>query len=637
MVKTPLPQLVLVAGLLVTSLAWAQNAPEQPPADSLAAYERDLAAAVEKHGALATPAARVNLPLAQLALKKARLVGRVSAMWGGVPPATQFLSEGREALRRLTDNEPARVKLGALNELAYITANDRTVQPYYLYLPRNYTPDKKWPLIVFLHGYVPSISVLDPWVLPGEICDIAGDNGCMLLIPYGRRNTDFQGVGEEDVLASLREVQKLFPVDADRLYLSGCSMGGMGVWNIALRRPGLFAAVTPLCGHTDMFIWCRWPREETVPWKRWLVEWDNAVDQAASAYNQRIFAQHGELDNLVPSEQSRLMVKAAEAVGAPIRYFEWPGGSHFIYLEREPYEKAWSWQAQFKREPSPRTVKFKCYSLNYNQAYWLGILDFEKWGVPAEVTAEVAADGQALKLTTTNARQLFVYTTTAGLPDKPFPVTWNGKSLTAQPEKGICELELTPLSATAGLRKRPGMCGPCEEAFDGPFIVVQGTAGDQAADEDLARKVAQWAKEWDDFADGAPVVKTDAELTPEELRSNSLICFGTPATNSVLARVADKLPLTIGDHRYVVNGKEYAGADLGLVMCYPNPLGAGYVLVYAGEYYGEQLSINHKHDLLPDFLVFTTKDFGRDQANEPVCAGFFDMAWKLDEKLTWGK
>ena len=112
--------------------------------------------------------------------------------------------------------------------------------------------------------------------------------------------------------------------------------------------------------------------------------------------------------------------------------------------------------------------------------------------------------------------------------------------------------------------------------------------------------------------------------------------FGTPDTNAIIRRLAAKLPITIGDHRYVIGAKTYEGPDLGLVMCYPNPLNPErYVLIYAGERHGEKLSVNHKHDLLPDFIVFNTRRFNYDDTNEHEVAGFFDMAWRLAPELTW--
>ena len=81
-----------------------------------------------------------------------------------------------------------------------------------------------------------------------------------------------------------------------------------------------------------------------------------------------------------------------------------------------------------------------------------------------------------------------------------------------------------------------------------------------------------WAAEWDAFADGFPRIATDTELTDDQIRRYNLVLFGTPETNSILARIADQLPIKITGQGFAVGDKTFSGAEIGLVMCYPNPL-----------------------------------------------------------------
>jgi hypothetical protein len=60
-----------------------------------------------------------------------------------------------------------------------------------------------------------------------------------------------------------------------------------------------------------------------------------------------------------------------------------------------------------------------------------------------------------------------------------------------------------------------------------------------------------------------------------------------------------------------------------------------YVAIYAGEPYGAKCGTNHKHDLIPDFIVFKARSFSYDDTNEHEAAGYFDLNWQLSEKLTW--
>lgn len=586
----------------------------------------------------AEPAFVTNYPLARLALKKVQLLLAGAVGLGMTGDVDEVVAQGLEAIARVKAGRAYRAVPGRLTELAYEAENDGSVQPYYLYLPPDFDPSRRWPLIVFLHGYVPDITVLDPWVLPDEVCQIAGKNGCILLIPYGRRNTDFQGVGEVDVLKTIELVKRDYPVDDERIYLSGVSMGGMGAWNMALRHPGMFAAITPIAGHTDMLKWWGWPAEQVPGFKKWLIEWDNPVDLVMNARGQHFFVQHGEEDPLIPADQSRTMVRLAKTLGIDIPYYEHKGQGHFIYWGTECYERAWAWQKKFSVGSPPRRIDFKTYSLEYDRAWWVRLDRIEQWGQPAEVHVEVAAGGGGVKVRTQNVAALSLHAAEVGLSRKTrYEV--NGREMAAVPGgDGWLHFELTPLRADSKFPplKRKGLCGPVEEVFDGPFIVVQGTAGDQASDTALAAKVRRWADEWNQFADGYPRLATDVEVNAEHVARFNLVLFGTPETNTVLARIADRLPIRIGDHAYTVGGKRFAGPDLGLVMCYPNPLAPDrYVLVYSGEYYGDRLAINHKHDLLPDFLIFRAGAYEYDGTNEWVCAGFFDSRWELSPASTW--
>ena len=53
------------------------------------------------------------------------------------------------------------------------------------------------------------------------------------------------------VMQAMDEIIATRPVDRDRIYLTGLSMGGFGAFELAARRPELFAAVVPICGGGD--------------------------------------------------------------------------------------------------------------------------------------------------------------------------------------------------------------------------------------------------------------------------------------------------------------------------------------------------------------------------------------------------
>ncbi|MGQ9732749.1 MAG: prolyl oligopeptidase family serine peptidase [Candidatus Zipacnadales bacterium] len=578
-----------------------------------------------------------NMPLARFKLRKA--IAQARAPLEGPSEARKTLAEGWAALENLKAGRVALEGETGHLERAYITCNDHTAQPYYVYVSEDYNPNQPWPLIVFLHGYVLDTTILKPWVLDESKEALAAQYGALLLTPYGRRNTDFQGVGEVDVLQAIAEMQRFYNIDPDRIYLCGPSMGGYGTWTISLRYPGLFAACAPMCGQTDMFVWWPWPYLTAPAFKKFLGEWDNPIHLAPNAVGQNYLLQHGEFDRkpLIPVEQSHMMVWELKQLGTPIEYFEHEGEDHFIYLYKPAFERAFPWLLQHKLDRWPKHVRLKSYTYRYDTAFWLRILEYERWGKPGFVEALV--EGNRINLTTDNVARLSINSPNKVIGGQgTVEIVANGKMvLQSTGKEEALEVRLAESQPPRGvLRKKKGLCGPVEDVFNGPFVLVMGTAGTDEERVQLNERVSRWAMEWDAFADGFPPVMRDSEVTEEVMAQYNLVLFGTPETNSVLGQIADRLPVRFLDDGYALGDQTYTGPDLGLVLCYPNPEAPEhYVLVYSGEDPGRDLGVNHKHDLLPDYFIFraTEDTYPYDQMFPHLCAGFFDLNWQLDPDL----
>lgn len=99
------------------------------------------------------------------------------------------------------------------------------------------------------------------------------------------------------------ELQKEFSIDKNRLYITGLSMGGYGTWDAITRYPGKFRAAVPICGGGD-------------------------PAKAAPIKDMKIWAFHGELDDVVPAKGSQNMIKALREAGGNPRYTEYKGVDH---------------------------------------------------------------------------------------------------------------------------------------------------------------------------------------------------------------------------------------------------------------------------------------------------------------------
>lgn len=116
------------------------------------------------------------------------------------------------------------------------------------------------------------------------------------------------------VMELIEEMIAKYPIDKDRIYIGGLSMGGFGTWDLVARNPEKFAAAFPICGGGD-------------------------PDQAEKYLNIPLWCFHGADDTVVPPVLSRRMIDAIRAKGGSPIYTEFEGTGHD------------SWSATFGENP----------------------------------------------------------------------------------------------------------------------------------------------------------------------------------------------------------------------------------------------------------------------------------------------
>src|SRR5438067_11719457 len=120
---------------------------------------------------------------------------------------------------------------------------------YLLFLPEGYSKDtdKKWPLMLFLHGAGERGSDVNKVKVhgPPKIVEKRKDFPFIVVSPQCPADSWWRAF---ELLSLLDEIQKDYRVDPDRVYLTGLSMGGFGTWELASQAPQRFAAIAPICG-----------------------------------------------------------------------------------------------------------------------------------------------------------------------------------------------------------------------------------------------------------------------------------------------------------------------------------------------------------------------------------------------------
>ena len=191
---------------------------------------------------------------------------------------------------------------------------------YLLSLPAGYeaAPDKKWPLVVFLHGSGERGSDLQKITLHGLPKRVKeGANFPFILV--SPQCPDGEWWTEQPVLELIESLETTYRVDPSRLYLTGLSMGGYGTWHFATLAPDRFAAIAPVCGGG-------------VPYKM------------QSIAHLPVWAFHGAKDTVVQLVESERLIKLLESGGnREAKLTVYPEAAHDSWTETYQNPKLYEW------------------------------------------------------------------------------------------------------------------------------------------------------------------------------------------------------------------------------------------------------------------------------------------------------
>ncbi|HEY2154663.1 MAG TPA: family 16 glycoside hydrolase [Isosphaeraceae bacterium] len=130
-------------------------------------------------------------------------------------------------------------------------ASPQGERKYAVYLPRGYDPNKAYPAVLFLHGSgergtdgITSAQI----GLGAAISQHHDAFPAIAIFPQARETWRADSDDAKAALAALEAVRKAHKIDANRIVLTGLSMGGAGAWSIAAKSPELFSAIVPICG-----------------------------------------------------------------------------------------------------------------------------------------------------------------------------------------------------------------------------------------------------------------------------------------------------------------------------------------------------------------------------------------------------
>lgn len=543
----------------------------------------------------------------------------------------------------------------------FVSAVDGSTQPYGVVIPASYDPAKPIRLDVVLHGSsgdrakgiaeLRFLSSFDTGDTGGN--DKAPDVDYIELHPLGRLGENaYRFEGETDVDEAIQSVCRNYNIDRARIVLRGSSLGGVGTWQLGLKRPDRYVAIGPTAGPVDTYVFASAPWKHFVrlapltPWQKVMLHEVDAIDYAANAGMVPVVALMGDQDPYFPSHL--LMQKAFEKEGIPFVGLIDPGAGH------GPTQKAYAEQLRLidehvakGKDPAPPHVRFVTWTLKFSRCNWAEVLGLGQHYHRAEIDGHLAADGSVTMTEPLNitrfaldapALQTAGSTLTIGGKNVSIPAPKDGAPRTVVIERKSDTWQYlgdrTQVSLTG---KRPGLQGPIDDAFATPFLCVRGTgkpwnpAAAAWADASLRRFADEWRRH---YRADLPI-KNEADVTDDDVRRCNLILFGDPGSNHWIADILPKLPIQWTRESIQVGSQHVPAANHGLAMIYPNPLPAGqghYVVFNSGHTYHED-ELRFSYMVFPrlgDWAILKAGENppGTSRVAETVIdSGFFDEAW----------
>lgn len=197
---------------------------------------------------------------------------------------------------------------------------------YVKYLPKDFNKSKKYPLVFFLHGAGERGDDLDAAMRHGYMKYVReeGREYPFIFIAPQCPEKKYWGCYTESLLAFLDYICETLPVDRDRIYLTGLSMGGTGSWMLAMADPDRFAALAPICG-------------SGICWN------------AECLKNLPIYVYHGDADSVVPICESMSMISNINKKGGHAQIKILYGVGHGAWVAAYSGDELLNWMLQQKR------------------------------------------------------------------------------------------------------------------------------------------------------------------------------------------------------------------------------------------------------------------------------------------------
>ena len=223
------------------------------------------------------------------------------------------------------------------SSLKKFTAKDGTSIEYKIISPEAIEEGRKYPLVLALHGRGGNTAAA-PKLASDEL---RTKFPCFIMVPESTKAGNWANPPKRTkrkqaikamlpaALEALDALIKKHPIDTQRIYVTGQSMGGVGTFGAISLRPDFFAAAVPIAGG-----------------------WDPS--EAAKLKDVPIWVFHGDQDKVVPTKYSQEMVTALKAAGGTPKYTEYKGVGHDSWSRTYDAAETWDWLFKQRKNNSSK-------------------------------------------------------------------------------------------------------------------------------------------------------------------------------------------------------------------------------------------------------------------------------------------
>jgi len=560
--------------------------------------------------------------------------------------ALDLLAEAARRIESLRRGDFPWMKAKGFVVRGYYSPIDGSPQPFALEIPEE-APPAKAPAWVWLRGRADKSTDLH---FIAERMKRKGQfqpPGCIVVHPFGRYCTGYKNAGEQDVLDVSTLLAREGLIDPTRVALAGFSMGGAGAWLLGAHYTDRWAVVHTGAGFVDVRRYRSMSPADiaaTPPWEQALWGQNDVPACVRNLLNVPLVSYSGEKDKQRASAE--IMAQELKEEGLTLTHLIGPGMEHKYHpdTQKELQQRVMAELLQ-PRPAYPLKLSWQSRTLDYHKLHWLRVTGLEEHWKEARVDAQMDASIPAAKsvtLTTQNVTSLrlespekenFTGAQTVTIDGQPLSGGGAGKAVLLMKESG--KWRIGPAAEPPGLRKRPGLQGPIDDAFTAPFLYVlpDKPCAAAAVDAWVKYESSHQRDRWRRLMRGDVRQKKASEVSADDIRNYHLILWGDAAANSLTAKVLPSLPLKWSAAEVSAGAQKFPGASLVPVCIYPNPLNpARYIVLNSGltfrEAHSKTNSLQNPH--LPDWAVIDIITPPDDkQPGKVVAAGFFGERWEV--------